>query len=286
MKCDAAQRLTPAHRFTPARRLTPAILCLLACMLGWVEISSAAFEWEHPTPQSLIAGDSPARWPVAGAGTGFRADAIAARPWGWHEVGAAAIRIAGAGRQWAAGVAISQLRAPAYRESRLAVGVEQSVSGQRFGLNGSFLGVTVGGDEELRSTSGIEGDLGWSLDLKGVRVAARAESVLRTPGAQGLVPPRRLRLRLDAGGPLVRSEIALEEGSRGRRLGIGISSRPFKNFRMGAAWSSAEPPVRLLVSVSRGALALSAGWAWHSTLPATRLLSLGHGALEAPSSAP
>ncbi len=239
----------------------------------------AAFEWEHPTPESLVAGDSPARWPVAGEGMGFRADAIAARPWSWPGVGAEALRIGGRGSRLAAGIAFSQLRAPGYRESRLATGLEQALSGQRLALVLSRLDALIGEEPAIapRSRSGSEIDLGWSLASDWLDIAVRSHGAWRTRGAQRLGSPRRFRAHLGAARSLVRTELVLEEGSSGRRLSLGLKTRPFDAVDLGAAWSSAEPPIRLFVALRRNRFALSAGWAWHSTLPATHVVGLSLG---------
>jgi len=235
----------------------------------------AAFEWEHPTPWSLIAGDSPARWPATGAGSGLRADAIAARPWGWPGVGAGAVRVGALGREWAVGAAVTQLRAPAYRESRLVAGIERKKGGQTLALAASGLSAAAGEPPSDRR-SGIDLDVGWGVDLGPIAFAARALGALRTRGAQELGVPRELDLRLLAGGPPVLTELALEEGTGGRRIRLGALFRPFGPLEVGAAWSSAEPRIRLLVGLWRGPLALAAGWAWHSVLPPTHLVALSH----------
>jgi hypothetical protein len=76
----------------------------------------------------------------------------------------------------------------------------------------------------------------------------------------------------------VRAAITLEEGSRGRRLGIGFSVPFGSGLEVGAAWSSSEPSLRFAAGVARDRLALGAGWAWHSTLPAIRVVALSYGA--------
>lgn len=275
----------------PARpRRIAALLLLLLLFLGLVGLaaphaSHAAFEWDHPAPRSLIGGDSPARWPVTGKGIGLRADLIAARPWGWPGIRTAAFRIAGAGRIWTAGLAVSQLRTPAYRESRLAAGIEELVGAQRFAFTVNLLSAAAG-EPEMGAGSGMEIDLGWSIEMGPIDLAARADGAFRTRGAHELGPPRRVRLGLGGGGPLLRSEVAFEEGSRGRRLGVGLLVHPLPSLTVGAAWSSDEPPVRLLVAVARRSLALSAGWAWHSTLPPSHVVALSHGSPQAEASSP
>jgi hypothetical protein len=233
----------------------------------------AAFEWEQATPRSLIAGDSPARWPAAGHGIGLRADLVAAHPWSWPGVGAGAVRVATARRQWALGVALAQLGGPAYRESRIGVGFNRAVDDQRLGLVASLLNVTAG-DPVVGSRSGLELDLGWEVELSRLALAARATGVLQSRGTQALGAPRRLGLRVRCAARRLISELEIEEGSRGRRLRLGILLLPLEPLSVGAAWSSTEPPIRLLVGVRRGSLVLSGGWSWHSSLPPSQLIAL------------
>jgi hypothetical protein len=248
---------------------------LVVAGLAMATPAPAAFEWEHPTAWSLISGDSPARWPAAGEGLGLRADAIAGRPWGWPGVGAGAVRIARFGREWGAGVAMTQLRAPAYRESRLGAAVERKRNGQRLGLTGSILNVTAG-EPPVHRRSGIDLDLAWGIDFGPLAFTARAPGALRTRGAQELGAPRGLGLSLRAEGPSLTAEFALDEGTAGRRIRLGVGLRPLGPLELGAAWSSAEPRIRLLVGIKQGRLALAAGWAWHSVLPPSQVVSLSH----------
>lgn len=270
----------PAGQRAPSRRRSPAAAVLLLTGVALASTGStagAAFEWEHDTPASLVAGDSPFRWPTAGRGLGLSADAVVARPWSWPGVGAAAARLGVRGQGWAAGVAVAQLGAAAYRESRITGGFERALSGpierrQQIGLAVGVLAVAAGAGAPTRA--GAELDLGWSAALGRLAVSARARSAFQSRGASALRTPRRLSLRLRATAQRLLAELELEEGDRGRRLGMGLILSPAAAFWIGAGWSSADPPLRLGVGVGRGALGLAAGWAWHPVLPPSRLVQI------------
>jgi hypothetical protein len=173
-------------------------------------------------------------------------------------------------------VAFAQLRGPAYRESRFVAALEQTLGGQQVGLAASVLAVAAG-EPLVGGASGMELDLRWEIGLGRFAVAARADGALRTRGAEALAAPRGVGLRLRAtGAERLLGEVELEEGTRGRAFGLGFLSRLAGPLEVGAAWSSAEPPIRLVVGVSRGPVAFTAGWAWHSTLPATHLAAVSH----------
>jgi hypothetical protein len=238
--------------------------------------AGAAFEWDHPSPESWIAGDSPYRWPAAEVGRGWRMDLQAARPWSWPELQANAVRAAFGHPRTALGVSVAQLSAGSYGELRVAAGCEQEHAGQRLALVASFLDLT-GGSEARARTMGGELDLGWTTRLGWVLVSASATGILQSGGAAAAGAPRTFCLRVRSPGPGALLEGRFEDGSRGRRTIIGLAA-PLGPLRLGAALSTGEPTVRCMAGVRRGALALTAGIAWHAELPPSEAIALAIGA--------
>ncbi len=263
------------------RRIAPlgalAALGALAVLGAPARPATAAFDWEHATPRSLVAGDSPVRWPAAGATAGLSADLVWARPFRWPDLRAVGARVAyGApGERWVIGAGLSLLDAGAYRESRLALAVGRRFDRQVFALTANVLDAAAG--EPVASTRiGGALDLTWDLDLGGVGFAARASGILESAGAVALAAPREFALAVRAGGAPLTAEMKIIDGSRGRRLRFGLMTRILPPLALGAGWSSAEPSLRVAIELRRGPLALGGGVAWHADLPRTDLLSVAH----------
>jgi hypothetical protein len=188
-------------------------------------------------------------------------------------VHAAGLRLGTAGRRRAAGVALVQLRAVAYRESRLSLGLAERLGGQGLQVAASLFGLTAGtGPAPVPFAAAL--DLGWEVAVEQVVIAARAPGVLRTRGAAALAVPHGTSLAVRTRTSRVRADLELEEGSRGGRLKLGLVVAPRGGLEVGAAWSSVEPPVRLLLGIDRGGIGVAAGWAWNSVLPPTTLVAI------------
>jgi hypothetical protein len=257
------------------RRETAGILGLTLAIMAWMDLHpvAAAFEWDPLTPQSLILGDSAVRWPVAGSGPGFCADALLARPFSWPGVMANGLRVATAHDAFGLGSSWSLLQAPAYRESRLAIGISHGGERQRPGLVVNFLHVAAG-DAVRRAEGGAALDLVWDLHLSPLDVGARVSGVLESRGARHLGEPREWKLRACVHLAPLDAEFRIEEGSRGRRAGMGVILRPWPPLAVGVGWSATEMPLRLFVEVRRQWVAIGWGTAFHTELPPTPVVAL------------
>lgn len=253
-------------------------MCVALLGLGWPPRPAAgALDWEAVTPRSLVTGDSPVRWPAAGATPGLRADLVWARPFGWPEVSAAGTRVAYAapGGAWVIGGGLALLRADAYRESRLALATGRRLDRQEFALTVSLLQAAAG-DPVTSARAGGALDLGWDVDLDRIAFSARASGILESAGALALAAPREFALAVRTGSSPLEAELEIVEGSRGRRLSLGLWTELLPPLAVGAAWSSAEPALRIVIELRRGTLVLGGGVAWHADLPRTDLLSVAH----------
>jgi hypothetical protein len=221
--------------------------------------AAAAFEWDHPSPGSWIAGDSPYRWPAADCGAGWRLDLSTARPWSWPELHANALR-----------AAIGRSR------SAFGMSLDQERGGQRLAVVGSLLDLR-GGAEIGAQVTGAELDLGWSAKLGWVRVSASATGILQSRGAVIAGAPRTFSTRVRSIGAGAALEGRFEDGTRGRRLLFGVQA-PIGPLRLGAGWSTGEPTVRCMAEIRRGRLGLSGGIAWHTELPPSESVTLAIGA--------
>jgi len=248
-------------------------------VLAWLARPAAgALDWEPSTPRSLVAGDSPVRWPAMGATTpGFRADLIWARPFSWPEVGAAGARLAYAapGEAWVIGMGFSLMRADAYRESRLALAVSRRFERQDFALTASLLQAAAG-DAVVSAVAGGALDLAWDLDLDRVTLSARASGILESAGAVALAAPREFGLAVRTGSAPLQAVFRIVDGSRGRRLALGLLTEFVPSLALGAGWCSAEPSLRVVIELRRNTLVLGGGVAWHADLPPTDLLHVAH----------
>jgi hypothetical protein len=233
----------------------------------------AAFEWEQPSPESWVAGASPFRWPASGAESGFRADAVAARPWSWPDLWASAIRVTGRRHGHAFGLAAAQLGTRSYRETRITAGFTRTAGGQRFLSAAHFLDVRVDLEHAL-PVHGAELDLGWDAALGPIDVSARALGLVQSRGAVRLRAPRatRLSLRSAARGALL--EAAVTQGSRGREITLGFVAETLAPLVLGAGWSTAEPSLRCLAGVRHGALRLTGGLGWHRDLAPSHVIGV------------
>jgi len=173
------------------------------------------------------------------------------------------------------GSGLFQLRAEAYRESRLTLGVGRALDRQEFMLAASLLQVAAG-EPILGSRTGAALDLGWDLRLGSVAFAARASGVLETSAARALAEPREFGLAVRTESSPLLAELRVVDGSRGRRLALGLMTELIAPLAIGAGWSSVEPALRLVIELKHGGLALSGGMAWHSDLPPTQLWHVAH----------
>jgi len=238
----------------------------------------AAFEWEHPSPESWIAAESPYRWPIAEAGARSRVDLAAARPWSWSEVRASAVRAALGRPTWTAGLSLAQLATGSYRETRLAGGWERRLGAQGLAVIASLVDVRAESARTIRVTGG-ELDLAWTSDLGWFRLRAAATGIVQSRGAVAVGVPRALGVSVRSRGPGAQLAARFEEGSRGRRLVLGLMA-PVGPLVLGAGWSTGEPSVRCLAGIRRGSLALTAGIAWHTELPPSQVIALALAARE------
>jgi hypothetical protein len=175
------------------------------------------------------------------------------------------------------GAALFQLQAPAYRESRMALGMGRALDQHELMITASVI-QAVAGEPVLAARTGAALDLAWNLDLGRVALAARAQGVLETRGARALAEPREFDLAVRTGRAPVLAELRVVDGSRGRRLGLGLLVEPFSSLQIGAGWSSVEPSLRFVIELQRGGFVLGGGTAWHSDLPPTRILHVAHAA--------
>ncbi len=233
----------------------------------------AAFEWEHPSPESWVAGASPFRWPAGGSESGWRADAVAARPWSWPDLWASAVRVAGRRHGLAFGVAAAQLGTRGYRETRIAAGLTRAAGRQQFLSTAHLLEVRADLEPAL-PVRGMELDLGWEAALGPVEVSALATGLVQSRGAVRLRAPRTTRLGLASAGRGARFEAAISQGSRGREVTLGFVAQTLAPLLLGAGWSTAEPSLRCVAGVRHGGLRLTGGLAWHRELAPTHLIGL------------
>ena len=268
-------RTTDHVRLRAGLALACAILALPA---------AAAFEWEHVSPESWVAGSSPFRSPAGGSErfvttpgeseSGFRADAVAARPWSWPDLWTSAVRVAGRRHGLAFGLAAGQLGAGGYRETRIAAGVTRAAGRQLFLTTAHFLDVRVDLEHTLPGR-GMELDLGWETALGPLAVSALATGLVQSRGAAELRAPRATRVSVRSAGRGALLEAAISQGTRGREITLGfVASETLSPLLVGAGWSTAEPSLRCVAGIRHGGLRLTGGLAWHRDLAPTHLIGL------------